>query len=278
MIAIEQQLDSLWNYQNAADTENKFRDLLIQEPSHYSEILTQIARAQGLQGKFTEAHTTLNESERLSKDERVTVRYLLERGRLYNSDKQPDKAKFLFLEAYALAKSIKADFYEIDAAHMMAIVEAPEQQLPWHEACFNLCNTTTDEPAKKWLGSVSNNLGWTYHDLGRFEEALKTFQKALEWQEQNGKPKTIQIAKWSIARTLRSLKRYQESLQIQQQLLEEDSTDGYIYEELGECLLALNQADQAKPYFTKAHELLSQDSWLVKNESSRLERLKTLSS
>ncbi len=275
---MEHTLDKLWNYAQPAESEKLFRELLADsaDENTRAEILTQIARAQGLQGKFDGAHTTLDEVGRLSKGERVKVRCLLERGRLYNSGKQSDKAKPLFLQAYDLARSIDADFYTIDAAHMMAIVETPEQQITWHEVCFNLCNTTTNERAKKWFGSVSNNLGWTYHDLGRFEDAFETFQKALEWQEGNGTPKNIQIAKWSIARTLRSLKRYQEALTIQQQLLAEDSTDGYIYEELGECLLALNQADEAKPFFAKAHEYLSQDPWFVQNESARLERLERI--
>jgi tetratricopeptide (TPR) repeat protein len=276
---MEQELDTLWNYNQPAESEKKFKDLLakVDNGNARAEVLTQIARAQGLQRNFDQAHQTLDEVESLAKDERVKVRYLLERGRVFNSSNQPNKAKPLFLEAYELAKSIKADFYTIDAAHMLAIVEPPEQQLTWHEVCFKGCNTTTDERAKTWLGSVSNNLGWTYHDMGKFEEALEAFQKALVWHEVNGKPDTIRIAKWSVARTLRSLQHYQEALDIQQKLLEEEQNDGYIHEELGECLLALGHAEKAKVYFAKAYELLSSDSWLVQNESERLERLKELS-
>jgi tetratricopeptide (TPR) repeat protein len=133
-----------------------------------------------------------------------------------------------------------------------------------------------DERAKKWLGSITNNAGWTYHDLGRYEEALETFQKALVWQEANGNPETIRIAKWSIARTMRSLQNYQEATEIQQTLLAKEKNDGYIYEELGECLLALGQTDEAKPYFAKAYEYLSQDPWFVQHEKERLERLSNL--
>jgi tetratricopeptide (TPR) repeat protein len=278
-MAIEQRLDSLWNYNQPAESEILFRKLLAEavDGNARAEILTQLARAQGLQSKFDEAHKTLDEITTLPKDDRIQVRYLLERGRPFNSAHEPDKAKSLFLEAYRLAKSIKADFYCIDAAHMLAIIETPEKQLEWHEVCFELCNETTDERAKKWLWSVSNNLGWTYHDLGKFEAALEAFQKALEWQEVNGKPENIRIAKWSIARTLRSLRRYQEALDIQQNLLEEDSTDGYVHEEIAECLLALKQDNLAKASFAKAYELLSQDTWFANNQRARLERLKKLS-
>ncbi len=277
MTALEKILDTLWNYNDATKSEAIFKDLLANKIGDAAEILTQIARAQGLQGKFDEAHKTLHEAEHLTNDERVKVRHLLERGRVFNSSNQRDIARSLFLEAYELAENIDADFYEIDAAHMMAIVESLEEQITWHEKALELCKITADERAKKWLGSITNNAAWTYHDLGRYEEALETFQKALLWQEANGNPGTIRIAKWSIARTLRSLQNYQEASEVQQQLLEDEKEDGFIYEELGECLFALGEVDRAKPYFAKAHELLSRDAWFVQHENTRLERLDKLS-
>jgi len=54
--------------------------------------------------------------------------------------------------------------------------------------------------------------------------------------------------------------------------------DGYVFEELGECLLVLDQPAAAAPHFQRAHALLAQDSWMVKHESERLERLKRLGS
>ena len=276
MTPIEQSLDILWNYHDPLESEKKFGELLKQEPNHQAEILTQIARAQGLQGKFEEAHTTLNSVKKSLSDKRINVRYLLERGRLYNSAKQQDKARPLFLEAYHLAKSIHTDFYEIDAAHMMAIIEPTQEQIIWHERCLELCEKTTDERTKKWQGSILNNAAWTFHDAGKFEEALEIFKKALVWQEQHGKPQSIHIAKWSVARCLRSLERFEEALDIQKRLVTEENPDGYVYQELGECLMALGQLTEAKPYFTKAYELLSQDSWFAQHEKEKLERLSKL--
>jgi hypothetical protein len=67
---------------------------------------------------------------------------------------------------------------------------------------------------------------------------------------------------------------------MQRALLKEYETagggDGYVYEELGECLLALGRSDEARPHFAKAYELLSQDAWLVENQKERIERLKEL--
>jgi hypothetical protein len=52
--------------------------------------------------------------------------------------------------------------------------------------------------------------------------------------------------------------------------------DGYVYEELGECLLALSQPEQARPYFAYAYEELSRDTWLVEQEPARMQRLQAL--
>jgi hypothetical protein len=52
--------------------------------------------------------------------------------------------------------------------------------------------------------------------------------------------------------------------------------NGFVFEEIGECLLALQRGEEAKPYFAKAYEVLSQDVWLVKNEPDRITRLKQL--
>ena len=58
-------------------------------------------------------------------------------------------------------------------------------------------------------------------------------------------------------------------------VLRDDAT-GYTEEELGECLHALGRPDEARPFFARAHERLSRDSWLVENEPDRIARLKRL--
>jgi hypothetical protein len=55
-----------------------------------------------------------------------------------------------------------------------------------------------------------------------------------------------------------------------------DSEDGYVDEELAECLLALNRATEAQPHFLRAAELLSRDAWLAEHEPERLSRLRLL--
>src|SRR5262245_33322031 len=96
--------DQLWNYDDPAATERRFRELLPQIPAEtppYLELLTQLARAQGLQRDFDAAHHTLDsvEAALAGAGERVHIRYLLERGRAFNSSKQPERARPLFIAA-----------------------------------------------------------------------------------------------------------------------------------------------------------------------------------
>jgi tetratricopeptide (TPR) repeat protein len=277
--------DQLWDYDNPAATEQRFRELLPRiQPGMpaYLELLTQIARAQGLQRDFDAAHRTLDAVERALADggERAHIRYLLERGRALNSAKQPERARPLFLEAWERASAAGEDFYAIDAAHMLAIVDPPEQSLAWNLQALELAERTPDRRAKKWLGSLCNNMGWTYHDAGQYDQALALFERALAYREAQGQEREARIARWCVARALRSLGRVEEALAMQQALLEanqrDGANDGYGFEELAECLLALGRPAEARPYFARAYAELSRDPWLAKGEPERLERLKTL--
>src|SRR5690349_11666078 len=90
-------IDSLWDYNDPAATKERFRAVLPAarssgSPGSLAELLTQIARTEGLQGRFDEAHATLDEVvEMLPRaTPRAHVRYLLERGRAFNSSGNPD--------------------------------------------------------------------------------------------------------------------------------------------------------------------------------------------
>ncbi len=281
------EFDKLWDYDNPAETEQKLRDLLpaaekSSDKAYLLELLTQIARTQGLQRKFADAHKTLDsvESALQSDMKRARVRYLLERGRVFNSSKQPDSARPFFLDAFALAQEAHEESLAVDAAHMMAIIEPPDKQIEWNLKAMNLAEESTDPRAQKWLGSLYNNLGWTFHDIGQYDEALELFQKGAQFREAHQQPKELRIAKWCVGRCLRSLGRVSEALETQKALLNEHkvagSSDGYVQEELGECLLLLHREAESRPYFACAFDELSKDAWMVENEAYRLNRLKEL--
>lgn len=283
-----QDFDALWDYNDPTGTEAKFRALLpaaqaSNDTSYYIQLMTQIARTQGLQRKFDDAHATLDQVKDMIKEEFVVaqVRYLLERGRVINSSGDPQKAKPYFLDAYEIASARNEDYYAIDAIHMLQIVDPPEQQLEWANLAMGLAEKTSDERAKKWLGPLYNNTGWSYFDLKQYDKALELFEKSLTYRQSIEDDKGTFIAKWTIARTYREIGRVDDALAMQRTLekeIEEKGleTDGYVFEEIAECLLILMRLDEARPYFAKAYELLSQDAWLQANEAERLERLKKM--
>jgi tetratricopeptide (TPR) repeat protein len=277
--------DSLWDYSKPDETEKKFRGLLARLPEDDPatlELLTQIARAQGLQHKFNEAHETLDSVEKKSdvSASHLKVRYLLERGRTFNSSGSPDLARPLFEQAEEMATRLSEDFYAVDAIHMLAIIAEPPQSLTLNMRAIKLAESSGQEKARDWLGSLYNNTGWSYHDMGDYESALTLFQKAEAWQRSKGRVDETRIAKWTVARTLRSMNRFEEALSHQMELQKEFEftavEDGYVFEEIGECLLALNRPEEARPYFETAYLLLSQDTWLAEKEVQRLQRLKQL--
>ncbi len=279
--------DVWWDYDHPDVTEQRFREVLplaeqAGDDGYLAELLTQVARTEGLQRRFAEAHATLDRAEGLLRDDlrRARVRYLLERGRVFNSSKHADEARPLFLEAWELGRACGEDYHAIDAAHMVAIVALPEESDAWNLKGLELAERTQDGRAKQWLGSLCNNMGWTAHDQGNYEEALRLFEQALAAREAQGDVELIKAGRWCVARALRSLGRVEEALERQEALLREyagvGKTDGFVYEELGECLHALKREEEAQPYFARAYAELAKDVWLMANEAGRLERLKEL--
>jgi len=280
-------IDSQWDFNKPGETEAKLRSLLPDAESsgnqaYRLELLTQIARAQGLQGKFAEAHQTLDEVEKALAPhmDRVRVRYLLERGRAFNSSDHPKEAKPLFLAAWDLARKAREENLAVDAAHMVAIVEPPKEAEKWNLKALAYAEKCKDPKARRWRASLYNNLGWTYHDAGRYPEALTVFEKAVKAREENGDPEPLRIARWAVGRCLRSLGRIDEALTIQHAQVKELDRSGrtgpYVYEEMGECLYALARKPESRPWFAKAYAELSKDDWLVKHEPARIDRLKRL--
>ena len=277
----------LWDYNDPAGTESKLLAVLAKAVAsddwgYHAELLTQIARAQGLQRQFDEAHATLDRADAMidSDMRRAKVRLLVERGRVFNSSGSADKAKPLFVEAWELASGEGIDGLAVDAAHMVAVIESGDEAITWSHKALDLANSSSDPDAQRWTGSLCNNIGWSHHSNGEYDKALIYFEQALQHRRAQGKADDIRIARWCIARCLRSLDRVEEALAVQreleQQIAEIENPDGYVYEELAECLYALGRTDEARAHFLRAHELLSKNAWFVEGEATRLARLAML--
>jgi tetratricopeptide (TPR) repeat protein len=283
-------IDSLWDYNDPAKTEQTFNKLLpgaenSGDTDYYAQLLTQIARTHSLRQQFDRAHEILDKVGDILADHKeipeAWVRYYLERGRTFNSAGEKDKALVLFKQAYDLADQHNLDFYAIDALHMLAIAAPHNEALEWSEKAIQRIENSSDERSKKWAGALYNNTGWTYHDKGEYERAMEYFEKCLEWHSERKTGQGERIARWTVARCLRSLGKSDAALNKQMDLLKEIEEnnleqDGYVYEEIAECNYEIGNKNEAAPYFAKAYELLSNDGWLKQNETQRLERLKEL--
>jgi tetratricopeptide (TPR) repeat protein len=279
--------DSLWNYDKPAETEKQFREILplVQKSGdigYMAELLTQIARTLGLQQRFQEAHALLDSVQPMLEEAgpRAKVRHLLERGRAYNSSGQKENAVEQFNQALQLSSQEKLDFYAVDAAHMLAIATPSPEHQGWNLKAIALAEASSDPKARNWLGSLYNNLGWDFFFKKDYGEALKLFEKALEHRQQQGKPAFILSARWCVAKTLRMLGKVDSALAMQFELEKKwekaGEQDGFVYEEIAECLLSLKLEKEATKYFALAHQYLSKDPWLSRDEPERLERLRKL--
>ncbi len=220
-----EELDGHWDFQDAQASEAAFRSFLENQSNadDRAEVSTQIARALGLQTHYDQAHAVLDPIEEALSDRaaRVRTRYYLERGRVLNSAGDPDASRPLFIQAWKSARGDGDDFYAVDAAHMLAIVEPPEKQLRWYHRAAELAEESDDSRARNWLGALYNNAGWTYCDTNHFKDALPMFEKALAWRKEQGQIRETRIAEWTVARCLRTLGRTEEALAIQERMCRE---------------------------------------------------------
>jgi tetratricopeptide (TPR) repeat protein len=284
------QLDARWDYAKADVSEARFRQALAQYATNSREALeisTQIARAQGLQRRFDAGHATLDAvALRLpGADTRVRVRYLLERGRLFNSAGLPEQAAPLFREAADLAAAGTAPgdaFYRIDALHMLGIAAQEDERLGWNRKALAAAEAATDARARGWRGSLYHNIGWAHFERGDPTTALDYWQKELAVREAAADAARTRTAKWTVARALRELARLDDAEKIQRALVAEyeniGESDGYVYEELAEIEVARGNRAAAAPWAAKAFAILREDPWFVATEATRLKRLAKLGS
>jgi tetratricopeptide (TPR) repeat protein len=280
-----QDFDKLWNYNDPAATELKFREVLNATSSidtlYKLELLTQLARTYSLRRLFNEAHNILDDvqSQMPAQAGVVHIRYNLERGRTYNSSGKKNEAKPYFEESRRMAEMTGEDAYAIDAIHMLAIVAGNDEAIKLNEEAVIKAESSDNPQARQWLGSLYNNLGWSYFDKGLYEIALSLFLRALKFREEQKSTTGIFLAKWCVARTLRALGRLDNALTIQLGLFEESVTsghsDGYVHEEIGELYLLKNDKQKASFHFEKAYQLLSADSYMQEHETARLNRIKS---
>jgi len=223
-------VDAYWEYSDPAASEERFREALVTARGEERlEILTQVARSYSLRKRFDEAHGILDEIAREAEGAgpRVRARYLLERGRTFNSSGRPDEARKKFTEAWNVAGAAHEEGLAVDAAHMVAITfEGTPEALEWNAKGLEAARRSTDAKAQSLIPAMLNNSAWDLHAMKRYDEALARFREAEAAWAGRGKPRQVHIAKWSVARCLRSLGRHEEALAILYGLADEGRASG----------------------------------------------------
>jgi len=180
-------LRPVWDFDDLEASRRRFRVLLDEETTDVgrAEVLTQLARVEGLGDRFGEGDQLLDEASSLGGAEPVVrARVDLERGRLRRSGGDSESALPLFEAAFATSLEIPHEFLAVDAAHMAAIA-APslEDRLAWANRGIEIAQSSEDPEVTSWLGSLFNNIGWDYFDAGEYQTALDWFERALTERE-----------------------------------------------------------------------------------------------
>jgi len=187
-------LRPLWDFDDLDASERRLRTQLDQETTDVgrAEVLTQLARVQGLRDDFDGCETLLQEAEPLAGDGVARVRVDLERGRKLRSSGDGAAAAPLFEAAFTRACNLGEYFLAGDAAHMVAIADE-SKTLEWTQRGLELAESEPD--AAYWAGPLLNNLGWHYYDAGDYAAALDRFEQALEVRRSD--PANPQAIEWA---------------------------------------------------------------------------------
>jgi tetratricopeptide (TPR) repeat protein len=262
-------LRTLWDFGDLDTTEHRLEAQLAEEPTDpgRAEVLTQLARVQGLRGAFDECEKLLVEAEALAGTNAVAcARIDLERGRKLRSSGDVAGSLPLFESSFATALAAGQDFVAIDAAHMAAIAAGDREGfVDWTQRGIELARSSG---VTYWLGPLYNNLGWELYEKGELSAALDAFRAALKARERDpGRPAEIEIARYCVGKTLRALGRPGEAAALLERCVVASPGDSFFHEELAEDYALLGRNEEAAAQAKLALELLG------RGETERASRL-----
>ena len=276
-------LRSLWDFDDLGVTETRMRAQLDDETTDAgrAEVLSQLARIEGLRGAFDAADRLLDAAVPLAGDDAVAgARLALERGRTRRSSGDPEAARPLFDAAFATSIDAGQTFIAVDAAHMAALV-APDRDgfVAWTERGIELAGD--DEDARSWLGPLYNNIGWEYYEAGEFEEALTAFGQGLAVREEASQEgQSVEIARFAVGKTMRALGRSEEAVPLLERAVAwataADAPDGWFHEELALEYAALGRDTDAAAQARAALPLLERDDPNFAADDERAAKLRTI--
>lgn len=274
-------LRPLWDFDDLDLSERRLTEQLDREADNAgrAEVLTQLARVEGLRGAFDRCGDLLDEAARLGAGRAIVdVRVALERGRMLRSSGDRTAAYPVFVTAFERAVPAGEHYLAGDAAHMAALA-APDDEgfRAWTTRGIELGER---EPAAAyWRGPLLNNLGWALNEKGANDEALAVFERALAVREEDqANEYAIEIARYAVAVALRTLGRPADAARQAERAVawsvRSGRRDPYFHEELAEDYAALGQVEDAAEHARWALEYFGSD--VTPTERARLEELSGL--
>jgi tetratricopeptide (TPR) repeat protein len=274
-------LRAYWDFGDLDASEARFRALLATEADggRRAEILTQLARVEGLRSDFEGGERLIGEAEaQAGESAAARVRIDLERGRLRRSSGDKESALPLFESAFEGARAAAEGFIAADAAHMAALA-APNGDgfVSWTKRGVELAEA--DESARYWLGPLLNNLGWEHYEAGEHEEARAAFERALSERERDpANTDALRLAHYAVAKALRALGRASVGAEHAEWAVAsaeaEGEPDGWYHEELAETYAAIGRAADAREHAVRALALLPEADPSFEADALRATRLR----
>lgn len=272
-----------WDFGDLDGTERRLRAALGEEASDAgrAEVLTQLARVDGLRGDIGSGDGILDEAAELAGSSGMArARIDLERGRLRRSSGTAEDALPLFESAFATASDAEEWFVAADAAHMAALA-APDRAgiVEWTGRGLELAEEHTE--AAYWAGPLLNNLGWEYYEARQLADALAAFAGALVARERDpGNGEGIALARYAVGKTLRALGRSGEAVpQLERAAawaVEKGRPDGWFHEELALEYAAVDRAEDARDQARLAIPLLEAADPSFAGDAERSGRLRSI--
>jgi len=135
-------------------------------------------------------------------------RFLGVRGRFEWKAEENEQATATFREMFDYCRENELWSRAVDAAHMVALTGDRDERFEWAKLGIEMAERGD---LTGWLGPLWNNLGWDYHDEGRYDEALAALTRAREYHylSESALPKLI--ADYAVAHVKRKLGRLEEA-------------------------------------------------------------------
>lgn len=257
------------------------------------EALSQIARCHSILGELDQGELWLAKAAPLATPDEPLgwSRYLGVRGIFERERGDKESAKATFGEMYRYCVDRELFRRAVDAAHHIAIVAPPEEQIEWAMRGIEAAERLGDEG---WLAVLWNNLGVTYEDLKRYNDAVAAYLQARDYHYRAGSDFSKMAADWAVGHAYRLAGDFPQAMNWLPKTLRwaerryavepGPSTAewiGYCEEDLGEALIGLGKRQEGLEHLRRALKKQTEgglaDHWpehvdALKKRISELER------